>query len=106
MQVLFPVLLNFIQHIRYHSFQPHLPAVIGTVDLSYAIVLQELCLFGQDGAAATPEYQDMAAPAFLQQVFNVFEKFYVASLVAGDGHGICIFLNGAFHDFLRRAVVP
>ena len=48
----------------------------------------------------------MARAFFFEQIVHVFEKFYVTALVAGNGNGLRIFLDGAVHNFGYRTVVP
>lgn len=60
---------------------------------------------GEDGAAATAEELDVTGAFFAQQVVHVFKKFHVSTLVAGNGDGLRIFLDGAVHNFGHRAVV-
>jgi hypothetical protein len=48
----------------------------------------------------------MAASVFYQQVFHVFKKLHMTTLVAGDSDTLHIFFDGAFHDLGYTAVVP
>ena len=45
----------------------------------------------------------MPATIFIQQVFHVFEKFHVATLVTGNSNSLHIFFNCRFHNFFLLA---
>src|SRR5258705_8121305 len=47
----------------------------------------------------------MTTTIFLQQIFHVFKKLHMPSLVTGDGNALHIFLNSRFYNFLYRPVV-
>ena len=47
----------------------------------------------------------MPAAPFFQQVFHVFEKLKMASLVTGNCNTLNILLNGTFHYLLHTAVM-
>jgi hypothetical protein len=42
----------------------------------------------------------------VEQIFHVFKKLHVPTLVAGDGDALYIFFNGTFHDLGHTAVMP
>ena len=88
-----------------HALQAHGAAVVGGVDAGDAVVLEVLNLGGQNDAAAAAEEFDVARAPLFEEVVHVLEVLVVAALVAGNGNGLGIFLNGAVHDFLHRAVV-
>jgi hypothetical protein len=48
----------------------------------------------------------MATAILIQQIFHVFEKFYMASLVTGNSDALYIFFNGTLYYFGYTAVVP
>jgi hypothetical protein len=96
----------FLQQVVNHPLQAHRAAIIGRVEARDAVALQ-LRDFGRQNHAATAAKDfDVARAALLQQVKHVFEVLVVPALVAGNGNGLSIFLNGAVHDFLHRTVVP
>jgi hypothetical protein len=47
----------------------------------------------------------MAAAVFLEQVFHVFKKLHVATLVRRNGDPLCIFLNSTFYNLSYTAVM-
>ena len=49
----------------------------------------------QNSSAATTKYFYMTTSIFIQQVFHVFEKFYMTALVTGDSNALHIFFNSA-----------
>src|SRR5882724_4210189 len=47
----------------------------------------------------------MSAAIIIKKVFHVFKKFYMSTLVAGDGNALRIFLNCTFYNFCYRTVM-
>ena len=47
----------------------------------------------------------MTTTIFLQHVVHVFEKLIVPALITGNRNRLCIFLNGAVHNFFHASVV-
>src|SRR5690606_20439629 len=90
----------------YHAFQSHFPSVIGTIYSCNAVLMQCFGFLRQDGATTATKNFDVAAPALIKQIFNVFEEFHMTTLVTGKGNALHVFLNSTFHNFVRRAVVP
>ena len=93
------------QQIVDHALQAQRAAIVGAVEAGYTVGLQLLDFAGQNSAAAATEDFDVARAAFVEQVVHVFEKFDVATLIAGDGDALHVFLNGTVHDFGHRPVV-
>src|ERR1044072_744540 len=47
----------------------------------------------------------MTTSIFLQQIFHVFKKLHMATLVTGDSDALYIFFNGCFNNFFDAPVV-
>ena len=75
------------------------------VDALDAVVVELGDFLGEDGAAPTAEDADVPGAALIEQVLHVFEVLHVASLVGGHGNGLGVFLNGAVHHVIDRAVM-
>src|SRR5690606_21088751 len=88
-----------------HFHQAQLHAVVGVVDAFDAVGLELPDLLGGDGAAAAADHADVGGAALAEHVDHVFHVFDVAALVAGQGDGVGVFLQGGADDVLDRAVV-
>src|SRR3546814_396322 len=88
-----------------HFHQAQLHAVVGVVDALDAVGFQLPDLFGRDGAAAAADHADVPGAVLAEHVDHVLHVFDVAALVAGQGDGVGVFLQGGADDVLYRAVV-
>ena len=82
--------------------RPISAAVVGGVDSGDAVVVQFFDFVGEDGAATAAEDFNVAAALLFEEVVHVFEEFHVPALVAGDGDGLGVFLNGPYRQYLVR----
>src|SRR5690606_33439454 len=89
----------------YHPFETHFTAIIRRVQAGNAIIMQFLYFLRQNGSSAAAKNFNMPAAVFIQQVFHVFKKFNMASLVTGDSNAMRIFFNSTFHNFSYRPVM-
>ncbi len=92
-------------HVVDHALQAHLLPVLGRVDARDAVGVQVGDLLGDDHAAATPEYLDVAAVALPQQIERVLEVLDVAALVGADGNALHVLLQRRGDHLVHRAVV-
>ncbi len=88
-----------------HALQTHFATIVGSVNASNTIIHQFLDFFRQNYPSSTTINSDVSVATFEKQIVHIFKKFNVAALVTGDGNALSIFLYGAIHNFLYRAVV-
>ncbi len=95
-----------LYHRQYHADQTQALAVFRTENAADTVGVQVRNLIRHDNAAAAAEHLDVLAATLFQQVYHVLEVFDVATLVAGNGDTLRIFLQGGGDDLFDRAVVP
>ena len=61
------------------------------------MLVQFLNFIRQNSSSSTSKNFDMPTTIFIQQIFHVFKKLHMTSLVAGDGNTLYIFLNSTFN---------
>ena len=88
-----------------HAEEAHRAPIIRRVDLRDARFVQGFDLRWRDGAPTAAKDAHVLASGLIEQVSDVGEVLQVAALVGGQGDSVCVFLDGAIHDVLCRAVV-
>ncbi len=88
-----------------NALKPQSGAVLRGVDLADPVGFEVTDLFRYDDTAAAAENLYIGSPVFSEKVDHILEKLHMPALVAGNGNGLCILLDGGIHDLLNGAVV-
>jgi hypothetical protein len=88
-----------------HALQSKLSPVFGTENLGNTIGFKLPNFLGNDDSTAAAEYSYVTGAGFIYQIMHVFEKLYVAALIAANTNCLDILLNCGIYNFGYGPVV-
>ena len=88
-----------------NTLQSHAGPIFGRIYFSDAVALQGFNFFGNDDTPAAAKNFDVSRALLFETIDDIFKKFEMPALIAGNANSLGIFFNRRIDNFFNRSIM-